>query len=191
MENSRFDGLTRGLMHARTRRGLARLLVGLARGGSLAVLGAHGAEAKRKKGKNRKKKKRKQPVATVPSAPPAACVPEAQSVTCGGAPCGSVRANNCGQAVNCGCPPGSKCLLNGTCARMCVGHSGDCDGCAGNAFCTNENTEGQQHCVLESACADHQECFTSTSECPRGTQCQDCGIGQGRRCIPVAFCPGA
>jgi hypothetical protein len=183
MEHSRFDDLIRSLAHARSRRALTRLLGGLGLGSPFAVLGAHGMAAKGKKGKKRRKK-HKRSTAT-------SCVPEAAGVTCAGAPCGSVRSNTCGQAVNCGCPLGFNCLPNGTCARPCTGHSGDCVGCGTGVFCTSANTEGLQHCVVESRCADHPVCTLATSECPRGTQCQECGIGEGNRCIPIAPCFGA
>jgi hypothetical protein len=173
MDHSRFDDLIRTLTRACTRRSLTSLLSGL-----MTLPGAPGTAAKRKKGKKKKRKRAH------------TCKPESAAVACAGAPCDSVRSNRCGQAVTCRCPGGFNCLSNGTCALPCTGHSEDCANCGMGVFCTSANTEGLTHCVVESRCTDHQVCMTSTSECPRGTQCQDCGISEGRRCIPVSPCIG-
>lgn len=180
MDGSAFDTIARLLAAPRSRRGAARLLGGLTLSGPLALTwwgeAASGQRGKKKRKKTKRRRRR--------------CRPEARSVTCADVPCGERRSNRCGEEVSCACPSGFNCLLNGTCARACDGSHGDCSTCGANAFCTEANTEGQQHCVVESLCAEHQLCSTATSECPRGTQCQPCGIGQPNRCIPVAACEG-
>lgn len=181
MDGSTFDAIARLLGACRSRRRAAPLLGGLALSGPFAMAGLRQAAARKKGGKGKRKRKRKAR---------RRCHPEPPTATCAGVDCGETRINNCGQEVRCDCPGGFNCLLNGTCARECTGHSNDCAACGANAFCTNANTEGQTHCVVESTCAEHPVCMTSTSECPRGTQCQPCGIGQGNFCIPVAACSG-
>lgn len=183
MDSSTFDSISRALAATRSRRRLTWLgalsLLGLPAMDWLAEGGAakQGGKGKRKRKKRRGRRRR--------------CRPEARSVTCAGAHCAEARTNRCGEEVSCGCPSGFNCLLSGTCARACGGSHGSCEECGANAFCTAANTEGQQHCVVESLCAEHQVCSTSTSECPRGTQCQPCGINEPNRCIPVAACAGA
>jgi hypothetical protein len=66
MDVDRFDKFTRALTEERSRRGVARLLGGLAVGGSLGWLGFAEAMAKKKK----KKKKRKSPAPPPPPPPP-------------------------------------------------------------------------------------------------------------------------
>ena len=66
MDDSRFDALTRSLTHARSRRGLARLLGGLTLGGPLALGGLAESAAGTKKMKKKRKKKGTAPTATVP-----------------------------------------------------------------------------------------------------------------------------
>ena len=56
-----FDGMSRDLGEASTRRGFVRLLGSVAAVGALAVVGSQAADAK--KGKRRNKKRKRQPIA--------------------------------------------------------------------------------------------------------------------------------
>jgi hypothetical protein len=176
MDAERFDRLTRTLTAGASRR---RLLASVS-SGLLATITHHGHQvvAKKRRKKRRKKKKPQ------PGLPP--CIPEPAATTCAGAACGTTRNNNCGQLVACNCPPGRTCLLNGTCAQPCTKAS-DCTGSCG-AGCSNLTTENQQHCLLENlpgVCANAQAC-SSTLECPRGLQCQECPFMSGEyRCLAV------
>ena len=71
MDAEPLDALARTLATGHSRRGVTRLLGGLALGGQLGLLGLAAAEAKRSKKKTKKGKKaaRKQPDATAPSPP--------------------------------------------------------------------------------------------------------------------------
>jgi hypothetical protein len=198
MDGSRFDALSRALVTAHSRRGLTRLLSRLVIGGPLAILGLTETTAKRKK---HKKKKRDGATAPPPASPPSPpppesppsppppCVPTSRAATCTGAPCGSVRTNNCGRTVSCDCTRGFNCLPNGTCARACSLDT-QCDGCSGDVVCSRVNTEGLQHCVVIGGglCVTFQPC-NDTSECSRGTQCQLC-TDVLRVCVPVSACTG-
>jgi hypothetical protein len=170
MDVRTFDRLTSLLSRFSSRRAT---LGGLS---ALILPGLVDAGKKRRKRKRKGKRRR--------------CRPEPRATTCADVHCGEARVNNCGQEVSCGCPSGFTCLLSGTCARECDGSHTACAGCGSNVFCTAPNTEGQMHCIYDSRCSDHPVCFTSTGECPRGTQCQPCGIGQGNYCLPVAACLG-
>jgi hypothetical protein len=175
MDGATFDAFTRLLTESRSRRRLARLLGGFALSGPL-TLTQRAAGKKRHKGKGKRRKRHH-------------CRPESLAATCAGVNCGDTRANNCGQEVRCDCPSGFNCLLNGVCARDCSASTSVCADCGPNVICTEPNTEGQVNCGFESHCTDHQVCSTSTNECPRGTQCQPCGI-EGNHCLPVADCSG-
>ncbi|MGH8574413.1 MAG: hypothetical protein ACREX8_17820, partial [Gammaproteobacteria bacterium] len=58
MDDSRFDTLARSLSEARPRRGVVRVLGGLALAGLSSLLGLTGTDAKKKGNKNKKKKKK-------------------------------------------------------------------------------------------------------------------------------------
>lgn len=198
MDADRFDALARSLTAAGSRRRALAAALGGAFGTALGAFSVDENAAakkkcppckKRKKGKCKKRKPDGTPCPGGVCQSGRCCSPEPAAVTCAGA-CQTTRINRCGQAVTCDCPGGSNCLPNGTCARRCTGRAEDCAGCGASVFCTSPNTEGQQHCVVESRCSDHEVCFTSSSECPRGKQCQECGINEGKRCIPVATCTG-
>src|SRR5215212_11403138 len=131
MDNASFDAVTRSLTASltgrTTRRGMTRLLAGLALGGPLALLGRSPAAAKKacspcKKRKNGKCTAKKPDGTACPGGTcqgGRCCVPESAAATCAGAPCGTVRMNTCGQAVTCSCPAGQDCLSNGSCGITC------------------------------------------------------------------------
>lgn len=107
MDGSRFDAWSRALADARSRRGLARLLTGLALGGPIALRRTTDTAAK-KKGKGRKKR-------------PARCQPRCAGKACGPDGCGGV----CGA-----CPAvGQVCTAEGLC--VCTATSAGPDVCGG------------------------------------------------------------
>ena len=59
MDGDRFDAVTRPLAASRTRRGISRLLFGLALAGSLAASGHHKTAAKGKDGDKKKDKNKR------------------------------------------------------------------------------------------------------------------------------------
>lgn len=192
MDGSRFDTLTRSLAEPRSRRGVNRLLGGLAMGGPFTLLGVHEGAAKKKKvtlchqgqtiSVSRKAKKKHLKHGDTLGACPT-CVP-----TCNGATCGS---DGCGGT--CSCPSGQTCLVNGSCALPCTVTCGEgpqpvcthtCPASCGN--CSEPDTDEQRHCILPAGSAvpcDTRQSCTSTSECSRGEQCLDCA--GSLRCVPL------
>jgi hypothetical protein len=80
-----------------------------------------------------------------------------------------------------GCPSGQRCLANGSCAIICGLGEPDCPSSC-NA-CSGETTEGQHHCIHNVVDCGPLETCIDTSECPRGTHCQGCSMGQS--CVPL------
>ena len=207
MDRSAVDRLTKTLAEPHARRGLSRLLGGLAVGGPLALLGTTESAARKKRCppcKTRKKGgcKGKRPDGTACAGGTCQggacvkCVPEPVTETCAGAPCGPSRTNTCGQVVVCPCPSGLTCLPNGTCARPCV-NAGSCAGCAPNSQCLGFPTvEGQNLCLAPNQiCSTLQVCNPAnptTTGCAPGYACipVPCGsFGSVPLCVAVAVCP--
>src|SRR5215213_1036674 len=136
MHNASFDAVTRSLTAAltgrTTRRGMTRLLAGLALGGPLALLGRSPAAAKKtcspcKKRKKGKCKGKKPDGTACPGGTcqgGRCCVPQETALICA-AGCGT-RSDTCGGAVACPCPAGQDCLGNGSCARTCNPSAQNC-----------------------------------------------------------------
>ena len=209
MDQDRFDGISRALASAATRRSLSHAIAGGGLGTVLAsAFGALEVEAKKK----RKKSKRKQetPHAKVDANVTCqsncadrscgndgcggscgacsgdqicrggtCCVPEPRSATCGGR-CGTWT-NNCGQPVACStCPAGQTCLSNGSCATVCDDNA-DCSGGGGTCGCSKPSVEVERHCI-SGAIQPFMPC-EGTLDCPPGSHCQN--IGFGGVCISV------
>ena len=121
MDADRFDTLVRSLRETQSRRGLTRLLGGLAIGAPLALLGLAETEAKRRK----KKKKKKKASGGTP-----VCTP--QCAGCGGS-------NGCGGT--CGCGANQFCHT-GICRTCDVTCNGDAIAC-GSAL--NQRLVGRRH----------------------------------------------
>ena len=135
MDGSRFDRLTRSLTEVRSRRGLTRLLSGVAFGGPLVLLSLAEAEAKRKKKKRKKRKKQgdghsgaaPDPGATAPPPPtsslPPSCLPNCAGKQCGddgcGGSCGTCSGGSACANGACACPGGTE-LCAGTCRTLCT-----------------------------------------------------------------------
>ena len=195
MDHDRFDGLTRSLGAAASRRGFGRALAGGGLGTLLgSAFGSLAVDAKQKRHTKKKKKDCQRNcndrtcgsdgcggscgacAANQICRGGTCCVPESVATTCAGR-CGTWT-NNCGQPVTCPtCPTGQECLGNGSCAQAC-GSGVTCPSyCTG---CSVPNTEGATHCVAgnhPSVCPT-QTC-SSTADCPTGKQCQMCQ-GSGR-----------
>jgi hypothetical protein len=176
MNGSRFDTLTRSLTAPRTRRGLSRVLGGLAFGGPLALLGPAEAEAGRKKGKRRKKRKKKRD-----------CAPNCAGKQCGddgcGGSCGPCFRGSC-QGGACVCASGEE-VCNGACMTACgQGQLRDPDTCQ---CCTARG----RPCGLGSQCCSglcqSQGGFTQCvgrnglEDCTWGEQCRT-GVCDGGKC---------
>src|SRR5215217_2410038 len=112
MDDGAFDAVTRSLTASltgsTTRRGMTRLLGGLALGGPLALVGLVGAEAKCKKkcGPCKRCKHGK-------------CKPRPAGTVCAGGTCQRGACVASTPAVACSCPVGKSCLSNGRCAATC------------------------------------------------------------------------
>src|SRR5215217_1712982 len=163
MDDGAFDGLTRSLTASltgrTTRRGITRLLGGLALGGPLTLLGLGEAEAKCKKScgpckRCKKGKCKPKPAGTAcaggtcqgGSCVLAACISQDPALVCA-AGCG-VKADNCGRAVTCPCQGGQKCLANGTCAGTC---NPDANTCPSGCTCFDlPSVEGAFRCLPNS-----------------------------------------
>ena len=194
MDSNRFDTLTRALSSTGSR----RRTVTAALAGAIGLLGVVHPDpvAARKSKKCPPCKKRKQgkcqgkkpdgtacPGGTCQGG--RCCIPDHPAATCAGAFCGSAKNNNCGQAVACNCPPGQRCLGNGSCAIICTGGN-----CRTGCFCSVLNTEGALHCLTndQAPCAEQQVCTgTGTAGCPAGTHCQ---LGGCATPHCAALCPG-
>ena len=106
MDSRRFDAPTQVLAAASPRRGLLRLLGGLALGASIARVGLLDSVAKRSKGKQGKKGRKKKKLV-----PPRTGNGHLLVASRG------TRTNTCGKRVSCpACPAGRVCLANGSCA---------------------------------------------------------------------------
>lgn len=79
------------------------------------------------------------------------------------------------------CPSGSVKLLNGTCAVSCSGDQDFQGGCS----CSYVSAENTHVKVANTTCEFLQQECTSTSQCPRGTHCQQTGCGGAYRCNAV------
>jgi len=207
MENATFDRLTRSRFGAyprrTTRRGMTRLLGGLALGGPLTLLEWNQAAAKCKKkcGPCKRCTKGKckparagtacsggtcQRGACVASASPPACVSQDPALVCAGG-CG-IKTDTCGRAVTCACPAGQACLGNGTCAGQC---NPGADSCPAGCGCPNNiSVEGAFHCIpLGLSCDTPLKTCQSSAECPQGTYClvTQCGANGSatNRCAPL------
>src|SRR5215217_9119635 len=112
MDDGSFDGLTRSftasLTGSTTRRGMTRLLAGLALGGPLALLGLGEVEAKCKK-----------PCGLCKRCKQGKCKPRPAGTACPGGTCQRGACVASAPAVACSCPAGTGCLTNGTCAATC------------------------------------------------------------------------
>jgi hypothetical protein len=202
VDHDRFDGLTRSLGAAASRRGLGRALAGGGLGALLgSALGVLDADAANKKRRKKKRKKNTQQ----------RCTPNCIERTCGNDGCGSscgacgtnqicrggnccvpeplvntctgrcgTRINNCGQPVTCGtCPLGQDCLGSGGCAIVCTNNL-DCPAGSG-CGCSDPSVEGTRHCISDFV-RPLVSC-TSTTDCPLGAHCQDTSLG--RVCVSV------
>ena len=134
MDDSRLDKLARALSEAHSRRGLTRLLSGLAVGGPLAALGVADSEGKpKKKKKGKKKRSRGSSPVPPPPTPPTGCTGSCAGKACGadngcGTPCqtGSCpTGETCqsGQCVSSGCPAGTRDCGGGVCQECCFGQT--------------------------------------------------------------------
>jgi hypothetical protein len=190
MENDAFDSLTRSFTASHsdsmTRRGITRLLGGLALGGPLAVLGWAEVEAKCKKkcGPCKRCKKGKckpkpagtactggtcQGGACVQSS--ASCVSQDPAVVCS-AGCGT-KIDNCGRAITCPCPAGQTCLGNGTCAGTC--NPSQQSSCPEGCICPGiPSVDGVFRCFpsVVTSCDQIPKACESSAACPQGTHCQ-------------------
>src|SRR5215217_2702688 len=187
MDHGTFDRMTRSFSRPRpgtmTRRGITRLLGGLALGGPLALLGLTNAEAKCKKkcGACKRCKQGKckpKPAGTACAGGTCqggrcvageACVPESAAATCAGR-CGT-GTNACGQAVACpGCAAGRQCLNNGSCAEIC---GNGLPACPQSCFCGAASVDAPRSCMgFVSSCEQASQACTTTAECPTGQKCQ-------------------
>jgi hypothetical protein len=185
MDGSRFDAWSRTLVTAHSRRGLTRLLVGLAVGGPLAGLGRSETAAKPK----RRKKKHQRPTSPPPpvSPPPPPC-PDGQRlcrgsclsllVCCDNADCLPAGGRTC-QNGTCACPPdkprddcpGSNTVCQECCRPEECQELGDLDGStcvSGQCVCTNPTT---RRCPVGTAWAGVCGQCCDNAECSGGQRC--------------------
>ena len=202
MDETRFDTLARTLTQVRSRRGLTRLLTGLALGGPLALLGLADAGGKKKNKKKSKKKKNKPPPPhqdDLPPLPPNPC--PARQRPCGGkcvADCLDPEMEFDAATCTCRCPSGQvECAVG--CVPSCpAGQTMDPDTCtcecparlvASNGACI-ECPAGQVECpgAPGGCCASDRTCCTNPDSgiarcCPSGATCYP-GSGDD----PLACC---
>jgi hypothetical protein len=196
MDGARFDGLTRALAEARSRRHI--LSAGLA--GVLGALGHATTQAKKKPCPPCKKRKKGKCKGTLSDGtgcsggtcqggscvaavvPPQPCVPESQAATCNGR-CGTWL-NTCGHYVTCPtCTDGKVCLGSGSCAIPCTAEE-PC-GVGGSCYCQVDIT-GAGYCRAFLGACPNAPCTTS-ADCPLGTYCKPtaCDDGLPRQCWPL------
>jgi hypothetical protein len=181
MDGSRFDAWSRALVTAHSRRGLIRLLSGLALGGSLALLGRVDTKAKHKK-----RKKKRNGVSGPPPSPP------------------SPPGSTCGDTVhNCGGPNCPRCANGLPChsAADCISarcFAGQCQACvpngpagqcgadvAGPCVCTSSGVCGSTFAPIREPSCDR--CPFPVTGCP-------CFMGECAcfpRCGASETCAGA
>jgi len=189
MDDARFDDLIRSLPAAQSRRTMARALIGLVFGGTLApLLGIVETDAKKGQGGGKKKGKGKgkrksggsntNPPPPAPPPPPPGCVPN-----CDG--------KNCGDPDGCEglCTVQQGCGAAQTCVNaVCTGGCTQCPTCAGDKVC-NESTGGFCTCPADKPV----QCEFNSSRCSAnpttdstrcGLNCYDCEVSYapGYRC---------
>jgi hypothetical protein len=160
MDDSRFDTLVRSLTDVRSRRGLTRLLAGVAVSGPLALLGLAETEGKGKKGKKKKKKKKKRSTTS-----PGPCAGKPNDSACNG---------------------DGKCL-NGVCnpKPTCIGEGSSCAG-LGNAACCTKACEGGECDGGSDSEPNNAECQVD-ADC-QSRRCLGYRCVQGTE-TPGTFCP--
>jgi hypothetical protein len=211
MDQDRFDGLTRALGAAASRRSIGRALAGGGLGALFAAMfGVRDSDAKKKRRKKRKKQNIQQlPAGCAPNCADrscgndgcggscgecggdqncrggSCCAPEPLNVTCAGR-CGTWT-NTCGQLVECpACAAGQQCLSNGSCAQIC-GPGTTCPShCLG---CSLANTEGAMYCNSDSSTTCPTQRCSSTTDCPPGKQCLLCQAEDRGSGACFSLCP--
>jgi hypothetical protein len=195
MDGSAFDRLTRTVIAPRTRRGVHRLLGGLAVGGPLALLGGAAGEARKKNKKKKpcppcKKRKKGKCKANLPEGTP--CIsPAGQGGMCQGGSCVAAAIP----------PPAATCsdgIRNGTESDVDCG--GSCARCPNNKRCTGPHDCATAYCV-NGACG---YCPAPDTACgPGGSTtctCQPLWVGGAWYCVDQArrgscgmdgSCPGS
>ena len=178
MENDAFDSLTRSLTASltgrTTRRGITRLLGGLALGGPLALLGLSEAEAKCKKpyGPCQRCKKGK-------------CKPKPAGTVCTGGTC---QRGVCIPAAAPAPPPSPLICPSGTfaVAGRCAPNCGQtCEAKAGVCATT---VEGFPYCAPKASCPAVPKTCDSHADCAVQEFCTQAGCGPNAelvtRCVP-------
>jgi hypothetical protein len=181
MDAHRFDALTRSLGAGASRRGLGRILGGLALSGGIAAHGSERADAKKKRKHKKKKNKKKD------------CSKHCSAGLCCDGECVSVLTDrhNCGACAE-ACPADKSCIC--TEKETCL--NGKCEPCADpRKIC---KVSGEERCVdLQT---DRNNCGFCGNICPKspsnplrdfvcqGGECVCTGtVCANGRCCPAGF----
>jgi hypothetical protein len=202
MDGTQFDLVSRALSGTPSRRGVARVVLGLLLGAALASQGGTSVDAKRKKKPCGPCKRRKK----------GRCRPKPDNTSCGGAKIcqggACVCPTECCRNADCGgcelCQGGqcvNTCLGGRICQGVlcaCPGGTKECQGtCIPNNQCCGACPQGQTCCTNVGLCKDLRNDADfcggcANSACPGGAFCAngDCGLAcqVGQACFEGCTC---